>query len=387
MWLLRSTDVDLLDSLFAAHPGSNRGAFAPGRINLIGEHTDYNGFPVLPFALPLGVAVVARPRHDDRLVVQNRDTARFPHETLALGDLPTRPRRGTWVDYVVAGLRLFPPASGAELLVAGDLPIASGLSSSSALVCASALLFAPERTDRRELAERARLGEQYVGTLSGGMDQAVSLLAVPPHALRIDFRPLRVEPIPLPADFAVVVADSGVRAEKGGMAQQGYNDRVRQCGAAAAALGAPPGGLLADVPGADRLARARTLADPLLARRAAFVFAEAARVEAAVAALQAGDLITLGRLLDHSHAGLRDDYEVSHPQVDALVSASRSHGALGARIVGAGFGGCCIALTTRSAAEQLATALRQSGATQAFVAVAGPGASTRRRVPPDAARR
>lgn len=364
----------LLEALIARCPSPIAAAFAPGRGNLIGEHTDYSGLPVLPFALPFGVAVVASATAGDDVEVASVDPARFPPERIARRHLATRPRAGTWVDYVVAGLRLEPPPRGCRLLVHGDLPIAAGLSSSAALVCASALLFADDAVDRTGLAERAALAEQYVGTHSGGMDQAASLLGRAGHALLLEFRPLRARAVPVPEDLAVVIADSGVRAEKGGAAQRAYNERVAQCREAARQLGAPAGGLLADVAGAQRSARARELPDRVLARRAGFVFAEAERVYAAAEALAAGDLPALGALLDASHAGLRDEYEVSHPAVDALVAAARRHGALGARIVGAGFGGSAIAITRADDAERLAAALRAAGAVSAFHARPSAGA-------------
>lgn len=372
--------TDLLDSLFAALPRATAGAFAPGRVNLIGEHTDYSGLPVLPFALARGVGIVAAPRDDDCIGVHSQEP-RFTAETFARSDLPARPARGSWVDYVVAGLRLHPPAHGVDLLLAGDLPIASGLSSSAAVVCASALLFAAPDVDRLQLAEAAALAERYVGTQSGGMDQAASLLGQEGTALHLQFRPLRAELVPVPAALAVVVADSGVRAEKGGAAQRAYNERVEQCRLAASAMGALPGSLLGDVPGERRAERARAIPDALLARRAGFVFEEAARVEAAVAALRQGDLRQLGRLVDASHQGLRDDYEVSHPAVDRLVEAARAAGALGARIVGAGFGGCAIALCREAEAAALAAALQRQGAKAAFAVRPAAGARQCRRQP------
>ncbi len=349
-------------------------AFAPGRVNLIGEHTDYSGLPVLPFAIGLGVAAAAAQRPDDAILVRHHEPARFPAERIPRGALLDRPRAGSWVDYVVAGLRVHPPQQGCEIVITGDLPQAAGLSSSAALVVAAALLFAPEPLDRRRLAEQAALAERYVGTQSGGMDQAASLLGEAGHALRIAFRPLRCTPVPVPAGLAIVVADSGVRAAKGGAVQAAYNERVAQCAAVARLFGVPPGGVLADIPGKDRERRVRSVQDPLLARRAGFVFAEAARVDAAVAALRTGDLPALGALLDQSHQGLRDEYEVSHPAVDALVAAAKRHGALGARIVGAGFGGCCIALCARPSAGLLISRLRQAGAVDAFPVAPAAGA-------------
>jgi galactokinase len=247
------------------------------------------------------------------------------------------------------------------------------------VVCASALLFAAHDANRLQLAEAAAAAERYVGTQSGGMDQAASLLGTADHALLLQFRPLRAETVPVPKALAIVVADSGVRAEKGGAAQQAYNQRVQQCLLAASAMGALPGGLLADVPGVRRAERARALPDALLARRAGFVFAEAERVIAAVAALRAGDLQGLGALVDASHRGLRDDYEVSHPAVDALVEVARRHGALGARIVGAGFGGCAIALCRSEKAAAMQKALQQAGALSAFAVQPSAGARQRQR--------
>ena len=212
-----------------------------------------------------------------------------------------------------------------------------------------------------------------MGTLSGGMDQAISLLARPGHALRIDFRPVRTRAVPVPEHIAVVVGNSGVRAPKSGSARKGYNSRVTQCLEAARQLGAPEDRLLADVPGSDRSARAGKLDDPLLRRRATFVFDEAVRVAAATAALRDGDLQHLGELLDASHRGLRDLYEVSHPAVDALVERARALGAAGARIVGAGFGGCMVAVCERDRAQSLVDGL---GA-EAWIFEAG-GPATRR---------
>ncbi|MCC6670300.1 MAG: galactokinase [Planctomycetes bacterium] len=323
---------------------------APGRVNLIGEHVDYNGFAVLPMAIDRRTEVRATPLAAPVLRVCNADPGRFPAEEIPLAALATRPPRRTWVDYVVAAARCRPPVRGVELLVSSTVPVAAGLSSSSALVVATFLALG-EAGDRLALAEEARLAERYVGTLSGGMDQAIALLGRPGHCVRIEFRPLRARPIAMPEELVVVVLDSGVPAPKGGAAQDGYNARVRECLAAAQALGAPAGGLLADVPGADRRARAGVLADPLLRRRASFVFDEAARVDEAEAALRRGDLAALGALLDRSHAGLRDLYDVSCPELDALVARAKAAGALGARLVGAGFGGCAIALTTRQAAD------------------------------------
>jgi galactokinase len=339
-------------AVLRALPEARWVARAPGRVNLIGEHTDYNGFGVLPLALDRAAWIAAAPRPEPVLRIRNVEPARWPAEEIALRELPHRERARTWVDYLVAGLRTAPPAHGLELVVGSDVPVAAGLSSSAALVVAALLLVQPERS-RVELAELAARAEHYVGTHSGGMDQAIALLARAGHALRIDFRPLRIRAIALPPELAVLVAPSGVVAAKGGAAQAAYNQRVAECARAAALLGAPPGGLLADVPGERRAERTAALVDPRLAARARFVFEEAARVDAAEAALARGDLASLGRLLDASHTGLRELYEVSHPVVDARVEELRAAGAAGARIVGAGFGGCAVAVCRRAEVEAI----------------------------------
>jgi len=341
--------------LIEALPDATVLARAPGRVNLIGEHTDYNGFPVLPMAIDRGIWIATAPRGDSALVVRSIEPAEYPAETIPLTRLASRPPAGTWVDYVVAAARRRPPEAGLDLVVAGDIPAEAGLSSSSALVVA-AFLAMGEIGDRAALAEEARLAERYVGTLSGGMDQAIALLGMPGRALRIDFRPVRTTAVEMPREIAVVVAHSGVRAAKSGAAREAYNARVHECLAAARQLGAGGDGLLADVE-PSRRAALHDLEDPLLRRRAGFIFAEARRVEEAVQALRSGNLPVLGELLNASHRGLRDDYEVSHPVVDALVERACAAGAAGARVVGAGFGGCIVAICERRRAADLRVAL------------------------------
>jgi len=343
------------ERLLSTLPGAAIVARAPGRVNLIGEHTDYNGFAVLPMAIDRSIWIAAAPRAGSALLVRNVDVDRYPAETIELSQLGRRPPAGTWVDYVVAAARRMPIETGLELVVAGDLPAEAGLSSSSALVVATFLALG-EVADRVTLAEEARRAERYVGTLSGGMDQAIALLGEAGQALRIDFRPLRAMAVEMPPEIAVVVAHSGVQAAKSGAAREAYNARVHECQAAARQLGVADGGLLADVkPG--RRAALHELEDPLLRRRAGFVFAEASRVEEAVQALRDGNLPVLGALLNASHRGLRDEYEVSHPAVDALVERARAAGAAGARVVGAGFGGCIVAVCERRLAEEIQAAL------------------------------
>ena len=358
------------DQLLRELPDATVVTRAPGRVNLIGEHTDYNGFPVLPMAIEESVWIAMAPRRDGLLHIRNLQSVRYPEEMIGIRDIADRPRRGFWSDYVIAAARAVPELQGAELVVGSDLPPATGLSSSAALVVASLLALRGRdepAEDRRELARLAADAERFVGTNAGGMDQAISLLAEKQHALRIDFRPLRVARVALPSDLTVVVIDSGIRAEKGGAVQAAYNERVAQCAQAAHLLGAPEGGLLADVPESAR-AGVSGLDDAILRRRAGFVFAEVDRVDAAVHALEAADLAGFGALLDASHAGLRDEYEVSHPAVDEVVERARSKGALGARIVGAGFGGSAIAAVPKDGVDRV---LAEFGSTARVVS---PGA-------------
>jgi len=341
--------------LIEALPDATVVVRAPGRVNLIGEHTDYNGFPVLPMAIDRSIWIATAPRDDATLVVRSIAPREYPAETIPLAEIASRAPAGTWVDYVVAAARRRPPEAGLELVVAGTVPAEAGLSSSSALVVA-AFLAMGEIGDRAALADEARVAERYVGTLSGGMDQAIALLGLPGHALRIDFRPVRTTAVEMPPDIAVVVAHSGVRAAKSGAAREAYNARVHECLAAARQLGAGDEGLLADVE-LSRRSAVHELDDSLLRRRAGFVFAEARRVEEAVQALRSGNLPVLGELLNASHRGLRDDYEVSHPAVDTLVERARKAGAAGARVVGAGFGGCIVAVCESGLAADLRAAL------------------------------
>ncbi len=394
-----------LANAFAAQYGHAPAAVAvaPGRVNLIGEHTDYNGLPVLPMAIDRTVRVAVVPRLDRVVLLHNLDGS-FPSRRYQIGaDIPPF-AAGDWGNYHKAAaqglVRHLGGVSwrGGEFLTGGDIPAGAGLSSSSALVVASALalLAANEASlPAVELAELLPRAERYVGTLSGGMDQAVSLLARPQHALRIDFFPLRARPVRLPADMAVVVCHSLVRAEKSAGARAAYNQRVLECRLACAALERVLGdrlpgplGTLGDLsrhfPGQPLLEFAEALAERLpdrplslaeiaaylgtdpadlcregevadterrftLVRRTRHVLTEADRVNAAEPLLESGDLAAFGALMLASHESCRRDYEVSCPALDELVSAAMASGALGARLTGAGFGGCTVNLLHRQA--------------------------------------
>ena len=328
-------------------------ARAPGRVNLIGEHTDYNEGFVLPIAINRSVWVVARPRPDRRARLVAADfgeSAEFSLDDLRPGSLSGWPAYPAGVAWALeeAGYQL----PGLEAAVAGDVPIGSGLSSSAALEVAFAIVWIAlggYTVPPLELARRCQRAENgFVGVRCGIMDQMAALFGRRGHALRIDCRTLEVESVPFPAEAAVLVADSGVRRA---LAASAYNERRAQCEEAVRRLRARYPGLqaLRDLT-PDQLEAARPLLPDLLYRRARHVVTENERVQGAVAALARGDLEALGALLNASHESLRTDYEVSAPELDVLVEAARAVlGVCGARLTGAGFGGSVLALVRREA--------------------------------------
>ncbi|MEO0560436.1 MAG: galactokinase family protein [Bacteroidota bacterium] len=329
-------------------------AFAPGRVNLIGEHIDYHGGPVLPAALSRGITVAWAPRPD--ATIRASSTGTYPGVEFDLHAIGDASRGGGWANYLKAAASMVGGTEGMDLLVASDLPEASGLSSSSALVVATglALLSAHRQLgdltdDRRlELATRFAEAERYVGTAGGGMDQAASLGGRADCALRIDFNPLRWRALSIPETLSLIVAHTGVRAEKSGAVQARYN--------------------------AIRAAHRQ----PEVAEH---IRSEIERVEQFEAALTAGDAHACGELMNASHASLRDRLRVSHPALDELVGVAREAGACGARMTGAGFGGSIVCLAEADVASSVSEALRDaqtqlSGAELAFIAEPGDGASS-----------
>ena len=315
-------------------------AFGPGRVNLIGEHTDYNDGLCLPFAIERGVTVTAQAVPGAEVSARALDLG---EEDAFPADAPPRPPPGDWRGFVrgvVAELRAAgAPVPGARLEISGDVPRGSGLSSSAALETALALallaLAGAEPVDRRELARLlADVENDWVGAHTGMLDQLAALCGRPGAALRIDMRTLEVRPVPLElGGWTLVTVDSGASRAHG---ESGYNRRRAECAAACRELGL---GSLREAT-VDHLAAL----PPAHARRVRHVIEENDRVEAAVAALERGDLEALGPLLDRSHASLRDLYEASVPAVERTVAALLSAGAAGARMVGGGFGGHVLAL-------------------------------------------
>ncbi len=350
------SEIDALRAAFAELSASSPRLFrAPGRVNLIGEHTDYSEGFVLPMAIDRATIAAAAPRDDRRVRVRSLERSETAEFTLDERD--PKPS-GTWIDYahgVALALARRVALRGADLAVATTVPIGAGLSSSAAfeLAVASALLaIAGGTLAPRELARVGREAENgFVGLRSGIMDQLASACGVRDHALLIDCRSEELTPVPIPAEAAIVVADSGVKHELSGSA---YNDRRAESEEAARLLGVPT---VRDV-SADDFARRGGELPELLRRRARHVVTENARVLATVSALRAGDLREAGALMNASHDSLRDDYEVSAPELDSLVDAARAvDGVYGARMTGGGFGGSIVVLARRDAVGSLTKAL------------------------------
>jgi galactokinase len=304
---------------------------APGRANLIGEHTDYNDGFVLPFALEQRVFVAAARRDDGQLVARSLQTT-----------------DESWLAYpfgVTWALRQLGEVAGADLLVDGRVPLGAGLSSSAALECAVACALAELSgldLSPVELALACRTAESEVaGVPCGAMDQLAALLCTPGHALFLDTRTLETRQLPLDVEadgLALLLLDTGVRHA---LAASAYAERRSQCERAARELGVAA---LRDVPPTGLDGALRALAEPRLRRRVRHVVTENERVLNSVDLLAAGRTRELGGLLTESHGSLRDDFEVSWPEADDLVEAALAAGALGARMIGGGFGGCVLVL-------------------------------------------
>ena len=380
---------------------------APGRVNLIGEHTDYNGYPVMPMAIDRDFVFINAPRTDGTVEIINGSPS-YKRRTFD-ARLPVLPyQQGDWGNYMKAAVHGILEAGwidpnmavGFQAVVGGTIPESAGLSSSSALVVASALAFLAannKQIDKERLAELLARAERYVGSEGGGMDQAVSLLAETGKALKIDFFPLRTQSASLPENLSFVVCNSLIRAPKSESIRYAYNRRVIECRVATAlvakAVEERSGkrihpNRLADLSG-EKLGLEQRTIDKIVVQtigkkplslkeisqhlgetteavqkqlctlgdgsmfteppdgfkiwnRYKHVVTEAQRVDLAVGALQVGDTSAVGKLMNESHASCRDDYEISCPELEALVSIGRELGALGARLTGAGFGGCTV---------------------------------------------
>jgi galactokinase len=335
---------------------------APGRVNLIGEHTDYNSGFVLPVAIDREVRIAFVPTADRRVRLhpQVGDPAEVDLDELGA-------RRGTWIDYVagtawaLAGDGL--GTVGLRGVVASTLPQEAGLSSSAALELAAAWALSGSTAPRRGPLDLAvlcqRAENDYVGVRCGLMDQFAVACGVTGSALLLDCRSLEHRPVALPRDrLALVVCHTGSSRRLGASA---YNTRRRECEGAVAAVAAQRPGItsLRDL-GVEDVPWLATVLDEVALRRARHVITENARVLATVAALEGDDDGDLGPLFAASHASLRDDYEVGSPELDALVEIARgTPGVVAARMTGAGFGGCTVNLVRPDSIDRLRDAVER----------------------------
>ncbi len=352
-----SNDVQraaLFRTQFGAVP--THSARAPGRVNLIGEHTDYNDGFVLPVAIDRAAYVLGRTRSDRRLHVYAATLDEVAD--LDLDTLSPDAVHG-WAAYV-AGMADFLqrdgyPLVGADLLIDGDVPQGAGLSSSAALEVATGsmlLALAEQEIDRVALARTGQQTEhQYIHVQSGIMDQMISALGQADHALLIDCRDYSTNAVPLPPNVQIVVCNSKVKRE---LAQSGYNERRAQCDEAVRILQTvlPNVRALRDVSSAQ-LAEYAHLLPPVVLKRARHVVTENERVLESRDALRAGDLERFGALMNEAHRSYRDDFEASVPAIEVLVDAAWSvPGVIGSRLTGGGFGGCTVSLIVPDAVEQ-----------------------------------
>jgi galactokinase len=337
---------------------------APGRVNLIGEHTDYNDGFVLPMAINRAAWIALRPRDDRHVIVHSLD-----FEQVVDIDLTSEEKvEYVWAQYIqgvawVLQKNAYSPA-GWEGVMTGDVPVGAGLSSSAALELATARAFASITPFSWNAANMAKLSQraenEWVGVNCGIMDQMISAAGEADHALLIDCRSLATESVPLPAGTSVIVMDTMSRR---GLVGSAYNERREQCEAAAKFFGVPA---LRDVSVPQFKVRSHEL-DDLTRKRARHIITENERTLQAAQAMRVGDAGTLGQLMNASHESLRDDFEVTNAALNAIVEcAQKEAGCLGARMTGAGFGGCAVALVKADQAQKFADAV-----TACYEAVSG----------------
>jgi galactokinase len=341
-------------------PGEEiRHVFVPGRVNLIGEHIDYYNLAVLPMAIGRGIYITYRPRPDAtvRAVSTSENTASVFHLSDNEGAKP-----GSWINYLLAAKIVaqdgWKITNGIDAAIASNLPSAAGLSSSSALLVGFTVALLRANGIEPSIPGLMRVlpeGEQFVGTRGGGMDHAAVLAGHPGCALHISFSPLRLSPVPIPQDWRFLVAHSLTTAEKSGAVREKYNAlRVAGTGALEK-LGLPSYAAVLEPDALPSLSKLNEMERKVFCH----VWEEARRVQHAVEALQSRDFAQFGLLLNKSHRSLRDQLHISNAAVDTLVETALDSGAAGARMTGAGFGGCVIALCHARNIDSVRNALRK----------------------------
>ena len=336
-------------------------AYAPGRVNLIGEHTDYNDGFVLPMAIDRGIVIALRPRSDRQVSVTSLDFG----ET-AVFDLDALKKGSGWIEYLKGTAWAMQeagcPLNGWEGILKGDIPKGAGLSSSAALEMATTQAFRAVSAFEWQAAEMALLGQKaenkWVGVNTGIMDQMISAAGEAEHALLIDCRTLETKAVPLPftldgSKTAVVVLDTATRR---GLVGSAYDERRRQCEAAAVYFGVKA---LRDVSISQFLAESDGL-DPLTRQRAKHVVTENARTLNAARAMQTSDAELLGRLMNESHTSMHEDFEITNRELHVMANiAQQQAGCFGARMTGGGFGGCAVALVHEAQVNAFVTAVSE----------------------------
>jgi galactokinase len=331
---------------------------APGRVNLIGEHTDYNDGFVLPMAIDYDIRIAARARPDRTVRLYSADLDN--HDTFSLDDVRRVGDKPTWADYVrgVAdvlqrdGFRL----RGMDAAISGNVPRAAGLSSSAAMELAAITAFRRLSALDLDPVRAALLGQraenEFVGMRCGIMDQFISSLGKANHALLIDCRSLGYELVPMPAGARVVVTDSAIRR---GLVDSAYNERRAQCEEGARLMGVKA---LRDVT-VEMFEAHQARLPAVTARRCKHVVTEDQRTLDSVEALKRGDLAAFGKLMNASHASMRDWFEITTPDIDTLVEIQQNTpGCFGARMTGGGFGGCTVAFVQDGAVQAVVEAIQ-----------------------------
>jgi galactokinase len=331
---------------------------APGRVNLIGEHTDYNDGFVLPMAIDYDIRIAARVRPDRTVRLYSADLDK--HDTFSLDDVRRVSDKPTWADYVRGVADVLQQEGytlrGMDAAISGNVPRAAGLSSSAAMELAAITAFRRLSALALDPVRAALLGQraenEFVGMRCGIMDQFISSLGKTDHALLIDCRSLDYELVPMPAGARVVVTDSAIRR---GLVDSAYNERRAQCEEGARLMGVKA---LRDV-SVEMFETHQSKLPAVTARRCKHVVTEDQRTLDSVEALMRDDLAAFGKLMNASHASMRDDFEITTPDIDTLVEIQQNaSGCLGARMTGGGFGGCTVALVQDDAVPAVVEAIQ-----------------------------